>query len=191
MDQRLPPDLKPDTDAAIQFLKSALGDRPAHLVAIKEKKGPVAKTFTLDQADAAKRWIAKHNASKSSIYWHVNELKPGCKDRKATKEDVARVVMFHVDVDDPSEAALAKLKGFAPRPTSILFSGGGYQAFWLLETPTDDLVMAEAINKGLAATLGGDNCHNADRLMRVPGTINWPNAKKKRAGRKPVLAYVL
>ncbi|NDW53899.1 DNA-primase RepB domain-containing protein [Aliiroseovarius sp. PrR006] len=99
--------------------------------------------------------------------------------------------MFHVDVDAPSDFALARLKDFTPRPSVIVFSGGGYQAFWLLDEPMSDLKKAEEINKGLAERLGGDNCHNVDRIMRVPGSINWPNTKKRRAGRKPVLAHVL
>lgn len=95
------------------------------------------------------------------------------------------------DVDDPSDASLAKLKTFDPRRTAIIFSGGRYQAFSLLEEPSHDLTTAEPPKRGLASKLGGDNCHNADRIMRVPGTINWSNAKKRKAGRKPVLANVL
>jgi len=51
--------------------------------------------------------------------------------------------------------------------------------------------MVENINKSLAQHLGGDHCHNIDRIMRLPGTINWPNAKKKEAGRVPVLATII
>jgi len=49
----------------------------------------------------------------------------------------------------------------------------------------------EAINKAIAKVVGGDNCHNVDRIMRVPFTINHPNAKKRKAGRTEALAYVL
>lgn len=180
-----------DMDMAIDFLTSMHGGRHFHLVAIEEGKPPIAKTFANTHPHDLMDWIAEQNDTQHNIYWHVNELKPGVRDRKAKKGDVARVVMFHVDVDDPDEAALAKLRSFEPKPTAIIFSGGGFQSFWLLDKPMEDLAKAEAINKGIAVRLGGDNCHNVDRIMRVPGTINWPNSKKREAGRKPVLANVL
>jgi hypothetical protein len=37
----------------------------------------------------------------------------------------------------------------------------------------------------------GDKCHNIDRIMRLPGTINVPNAKKRKMGRVPTLAYLV
>ena len=49
----------------------------------------------------------------------------------------------------------------------------------------------ELRNAKLAQDLGGDNCHNIDRIMRVPGTINVPNAKKRSQGRVEALAYVV
>lgn len=49
----------------------------------------------------------------------------------------------------------------------------------------------EALNKVIANKVGGDNCHNVDRIMRLPGTINYPNKKKRKAGRTDVLAYLL
>jgi hypothetical protein len=42
-----------------------------------------------------------------------------------------------------------------------------------------------------AKELGADNCHNIDRLLRVPGTINWPNAKKRADGRVPVMSRLV
>jgi hypothetical protein len=72
-----------------------------------------------------------------------------------------------------------------------VFSGGGYQAFWKLREPSTALTRVERVNLEIARRLGGDNCHNIDRIMRLPGTINVPNAKKRNAGRVPTLAYVI
>lgn len=183
--------LSHNTDMAYNFLSGIHGDRPIHLVGIGDGRSPITKTF--DKGDPAEimDWMAEQNARQRNLYWHVNELRPGVENRKAKKGDIARVHMLHVDVDDQSPFVLEKLKAFTPRPTAIIFSGGGYQAFWLLDQPTEDLAKAEAMNKWLADQLGGDHCQNVDRIMRVPGTINWPNAKKKEAGRTPVMAYVL
>jgi hypothetical protein len=68
-------------------------------------------------------------------------------------------------------------------------SGGGYQAFWLLEEPfvvDGEPARAEEIerfNQQLAALFGGDNCHNIDRVMRLPDTVNLPNKTKRDQGR--------
>ena len=100
-----------------------------------------------------------------------------------------RALHLHVDVDD--QAALVRIEAFVPKPTTAVFSGGGYQAFWKLKEPSQELARVERINARLASELGGDKCHNIDRIMRVPGTINVPNDKKRRAGRVPTLAYVV
>lgn len=86
--------------------------------------------------------------------------------------------------------ALSRLEAFTPPPTVIIMSGGGFQAYWKLDAPLTDIDLAERYNASIAKLLGGDKCHNADRIMHVPGTINLP-AKKRAAGRLPVLAKVV
>jgi hypothetical protein len=132
---------------------------------------------------------SKSGRVKSTLYFSVNELKPGVSNRKAAKNDVGRALSGHVDVDDLS--ALDRVRKHLPKPTAVVFSGGGYQAFWKLSEPSTDLARVERINLEIAQRLGGDNCHNIDRIMRLPGTINVPNARKRAAGRVPTLAYVV
>jgi hypothetical protein len=38
---------------------------------------------------------------------------------------------------------------------------------------------------------GGDNCHNVDRVTRLPGTINIPDEKKRARGQTEALAEVV
>lgn len=77
-----------------------------------------------------------------------------------------------------------------PRPTAIVDSGGGFQCFWRLAEEVAPEV-AEAVNMVIAEAMGGDATHDVSRIMRLPGTVNWPNAKKRRAGRVPRLARVV
>lgn len=76
------------------------------------------------------------------------------------------------------------------KPTVTIFSGGGKQAFWRLKEPTSDFEAVESRNSAVAKHLRADRVQNADRMMRVAGTINMPNQKKRLAGRKPALAYI-
>jgi hypothetical protein len=103
---------------------------------------------------------------------------------------------------------LAQLETFQPRPSVAVDSGNGIQCLWQLEervelgkpvwgknkegesalvfspedqAKVDDVEARTAtIMKRLGAKAG---TQNIDRILRLPGTTNLPNAKKKRAGR--------
>ena len=92
-----------------------------------------------------------------------------------------------------------KLKGTRLAFTLIWRTGGGMQAACQIKPAvllqTDDQVReAKAINQGMAGWLAEktkldlDSIDNVDRILRVCGTINWPTAKKREAGRVPCLA---
>ena len=120
-------------------------------------------------------------------------------------------IMLHADSDprdgETIEAAkkriLAAYAAHDPPPSIIVDSGNGLQGLWLLErefvfpkltsAPNskayDEEVQVrvapiEDRNRALAiATDAPPGTHNADRLLRLPGTINFPNAKKTAQGR--------
>ena len=148
-----------------------------------------ARSFEPTRAEAARGWIEARQG-KANLYYSVNELKPSVRNRKAKKEDVARALHLHVDVDDPNALSTDLASSSRNRRRSCSLAAA-YQAFWKLKEPTPDLARVERINADLARKLGGDKCHNIDRIMRLPGTINVPNAKKRKAGRVPTLAYVV
>lgn len=178
---------------AVGFLKEFHPNGFWVLTAINpDRKGTVTKTFT--EAAECEAWIDAQ-VGKSNLYFMVNQP-GGPLTKKATKADVATAPWLHVDIDarvgEPLDQELvrirAKVEGFTPRPTAVVFSGGGYQAFWRLAEPVDD---PEPYNQQLAYLLEGDSCHNVDRIMRLPGTINLPTAKKMERGRTPVETSVL
>ena len=51
-----------------------------------------------------------------------------------------------------------------------------------LDRWTDDLALVEEINKQLAQALGTDDVHNADRVMRLGGTVSHPKPDKLERG---------
>ena len=171
------------------------------------------------QADFSEmaEWIAERNG-KFNMYFSVNPVMRQF-ERKAGRENIKAMAWLHVDIDaraiDPNEgpeAVAAHLKAESdriqallttklppniPPPSVVTFSGGGYQAFWKLAVPVlidGDVAKyedAKLYNVQLETLFDGDNCHNVDRIMRLPGTVNVPDALKQKKGRKPELARVI
>ncbi len=188
----------PDTDGqrntlsdAAAFLASVPGRHS--LVAIHPDTAAIeARIFSQAEMDAARAWIAERNGT-YNLYWSPNE--PAAHARSAsklTKAEIGRVRFLHVDLDPAHDADLdterARLRAAvdaAPeaRGAMAVDSGGGFGLFWPV---ADDMAHdeAERANKALAARLGGDrSAWNIDRIMRLPGTLNLPTAKKRARGR--------
>ena len=155
--------------------------------------------------DAAVRFAEDWNTGEQrNLYWTVNPLMrdPGPKPREA---DVLEMRWIHVDVDPrpredlqaEQERIRAMLGSADPRPSAVVYSGGGYQAFWRLEKPVpingrEELyAQAKLYNRQMEIIYDADSCHNVDRLMRLPGTTNWPSARKIEKGRQVVMARIV
>jgi hypothetical protein len=197
-----------DNAAARDFLRLIYPDGPWVLTAILlDRMGIVTRTFYPATEAALLQFLKTHNGV-SNVYFSTN---PPLRDltKKAEREDIKEVAYLHVDLDpragEDVEAEQRRIfdllsepmpKGLPP-PTCVVFSGGGYQAFWKLETPipiNGDVERAERaklFNLKIEQLLGGDHCHNIDRIMRLPGTVNIPDAKKLAKGRKPTLAKLM
>ena len=203
----------------LTFLRSFHPAGPWVLSAIHPEppKQIETRTFMPDEAEACAQWVERHNVERN-IYFSVN-LPNRRLTKKATKTDIHSVPWLHVDIDaraaDPRDmevegAAAAHLareierirllvtdRCPTPAPTVIIFSGGGYQVFWRLEVPfavDGQLELAEELagyNRQLLNELDGDiSAPNADRIMRLPQTTNWPDEKKRKRGRLVALAEV-
>lgn len=196
-----------NTAEAIRFLQHWNPDDAWVLTAIHGdvEKTTETRTFLPHDWKSAGEWISSISG-RSNLYFHPNPAM-GALRRKATKNDIARMHCIHVDIDPRKgaelfperERILKMLTKFAPEPSALIDSGGGYQAFWLLE-PEPNLVVngdmtkikfLERYNRQMELLLGGDNCFNIDRLMRLPGTVNVPDAKKRERGRVPAPATLV
>lgn len=193
------------TKDAIDFLRRWSPEGPWVLTAIVPDGRTDTATFTPASWAKCVEWIESHQG-KRNLYFHVNPVRRAM-DVKASKEDMARLAWLHVDMDpragedfeEERARALKMLQGYTPRPTVIVDSGGGFQGFWKL-VPSDKLIIdgsvakaqeLEAYNIQLEKVFQADHCHNVDRIMRLPGTINIPTAKKTKKGRKPVMAQLV
>ncbi len=187
---------------ACAFLRKFHPQAPWVLTAIIEGKIPTTATFQSGREASMLGWIARWQKQERNIYFLVGEPESDTFSKKAEKSDIAAVCYLWCDLDcsriDWRNAEIvaaemgklrAKLDAFPLPPTVIINSGGGLQAFWKLSEPAiEHPEETEAANKALAVALGGDHCHNIDRIMRLPGTTNYPNKKKREAGRVPVPA---
>jgi hypothetical protein len=197
--------MKGKSQQSIEFLKKWNKNGPWVLTAIQiDKKAITTNTFHSKDEKELFQWLEKYNGNRN-IYFHVNSVMRDLSS-KALKEDIKSADWLHIDIDPQQgenleqerDRALGlltdKLPKGIPNPTVVVFSGGGYQGFWRLKQPfiIDGHIKKaeefELYNKRLEQIFGGDHCHNIDRIMRLPGTINIPDAKKKKAGRTEELS---
>jgi putative DNA primase/helicase len=157
-----------------------------------------------------RRWIWERQGGDvgwANIYFHPNSLiKPI--NKKASKTDVKALTTLHVDVDcragEDQEQGIARIvsllkklrgkEGTILTPSDIITSGGGAQAYWRMEAPVpingneDVIADLQRYNVHIKMELEGDDCQSLDHIMRMPGTVNIPDEKKRAKGRKPRLA---
>lgn len=197
-----------DTNAATDFLQKWKPGGPWILCAFHESDRELpARAFDADTVHELPGWLDDLQRRGFNVYFHVNPCRPGL-NKKAEKADVVAMEWLHVDVDPQKGKPIAEEQTRIrhllekvgdlglPEPSVVTFSGGGYQAFWKLAEPiplgTPEAVAdAERFNVQIAKLLGADNCHNVDRIMRLPGTVNFPDKKKRDRGQVPVRADVV
>lgn len=169
-----------------------------HLVAIlpdaPKTTMPHGKYFGTD-IDAALRWAANANGNGWGVYWTLNYVGPSV-GTKPSKKDIQAARGAHCDIDPPKDGSawdkgevIGALTEHNVPPSLIIDSGNGVQPVWLLDSAARDWAEIEAANIGIRDKFKGDpHCHNIDRLLRVPGSVNYPNKAKRDSGRVPCMA---
>lgn len=119
---------------------------------------------------------------------------------KVKKSDISRARAVWVDIDPPKDCEdikawkadrLARLvvSDELSQKSAVIDSGGGLQLVWRFSGTIDE---CEAVNRKLAHRYDADLATwNADRILRCPGTTNWPDARKRARGRTPAPALLL
>ncbi len=127
-------------------------------------------------------------------------------ERRGTRDAVRFVIAtwadldFHqLDADDRGHAEAVgyeRISSLGIQPSILVRTGNGLQAWWHFHEPI--LISAqhpasyfESINRGIAKKLGGDAVHDLARVLRIPGTVNLPDAKKRARGCVPVMARLV
>jgi hypothetical protein len=194
------------TSAAVRFLELLRPTGPWTVTAIYPDDmqriggdvGP-APTHTFTDSAALEKWIEARNGH-ANLYHTANGLKQPM-DKKPSAADVQVFEFAHVDIDCDKgvegvegiearkEIARTGLELHDPPPAFIVDTGGGLQALWRLSNPkrlrtSKGIERAKAVNRFLVRALGGDDkCINPSHLLRLPGTVNFPDARKRARGR--------
>ena len=184
---------------AIKFLDWLRPSGPRALTAIIPDGTTVTKSFGPKQPNATRDWLEAYDG-KRNLYYSLNPTPKGLAE-KADKTEILAAEFVHVDIDphavgsteDCKSRALAEVKTCdLPEPSAAIDSGNGIQFLWRLEAPVVPAEDIEPINRALIEVFGaGKGTYNCDRILRLPGTINLPNAKKRRAGRVKCQSKVL
>lgn len=143
------------------------------------------------------------------------------RDERASKKHIVEVGYVHADMDPQDgkgkkaakrsqqraqaeraaerERILASVRAYPRRPTWLIDSGRGFQVLFQLEAPLPiraecleaDAEAHERYSRQLANDLQGDKLADVSRIFRLPGTVNWGNPEKARAGHVQRLARVV
>lgn len=203
--------LKPDTTATAAFLREItrgweyLGEPVVlELRCLFPERTPGIARFGYTEAGIAD--LIAHaqgmNAAGLNCYVCPNPVRAGAPLRRdgkmsgAMDEDIPAAFYFWADGDD--EAAATAIRNFVgPKYTALVMTGTQPtprpHIYWrIADAPMRDLATWSTIQRGIARTLSTDRTViNPARIMRLPGTVNWPTPAKAAKGRVAELATFL
>lgn len=147
---------------------------------IRQKKlRPAFFPATLEGAKECYKTALAHDKAGRDCYVqctllkHIPPLRNG-KQGRGTKEDVLGGNDLYIDIDRPE-----KPNG-GLTPTILVSSGRGWHMHFGLRAFVDDPAKIEELNKKLAAKYQADDCWDASRLLRIPGTRNHKDPKNPK-----------
>ena len=153
-----------------------------------------AARFNLADIDQAVEHAEVMNKAKANIYMCINPVDPisPIPAGKAAK-DTDIMAAFYCFADADTKGAMENIMSFAgPKFTMSVKTGttpfARGHAYWELEEPCQNMDAWRDVQKAIAASLQTDPAViNPSRIMRVAGTVSWPNQKKQDKGYVPEL----
>lgn len=125
----------------------------------------------------------------ANVYVGVNPRKPDTDTRRAGSAADVEIAFFHfADLDDADAVAAAGRRLKALPPTFTLTTGTTPHRrphfYWKLDEPVRNMPAWTQAQLGIAQALDGDSVIDPPRIMRLAGTVNWPDQKKLQRGYK-------
>ena len=155
------------------------------LRAFGEGKQPQTARFKPEWIDDAVDWAAKMNALSFNIYAVRNPVRADC-TTSAKDGDILAAFFLWADCDDPDSAgnvyrfdgpkwSAAVTTGRAPSPR--------VHVYWELVEPCRDMAAWRQMQIDIAAHFQSDGAViNPSRIMRVGGTVTYPDSRKRGKG---------
>ena len=157
-----------------------------------EHRNPVTQRFALHACDEAVDLAVRMNDVGLNIYMTINPISNNAAVKAAKDADILRAHYTFLDADDQSglsglNALVAKLE-----PDIIVITGiiphERRHAYWRLLEPCNDLNLWRYWQLDRAKRYQTDTAvTNPSRIMRVAGTVSYPNTAKLAKGYVPEL----
>lgn len=142
--------------------------------------------------DTALTEIKKHSDGENVYVGIATRKTNGTAEGDGDKEHLEKVTALWADLDHrqngDEEAFETALKSLPNPPSMRVTSGHGEHCYWRLDEPFELATEAardrfELVLKGLSSYLNADpTATDSTRILRVPGTTNYPGAKKRAKG---------
>lgn len=142
--------------------------------------------FPMDAIEEAVAYASLSNHCGRNLYVGVNPRLPTClKVDSACDEHIAQAYWQFADLDDV-EAVVVALNGLPVACDLAVYTGTKphtrLHLYWALAEPQTDLALWSENQQGAAQALGGDKVIDPRRIMRLAGSVSYPNAKKAEKG---------
>ena len=144
--------------------------------------------------DAAVDYVESQNASNNNCYVTVNPIRTDRTGKASSTDDVICSFFAFADADD--QQGMDNIRAFAgPLPSMTVKTGStphmrGH-AYWELDEPVYNLKAWTDLQKAILTSLKTDQAiHNPDRIMRIAGTVAWPDQKKRGKGYVPEISTI-
>lgn len=182
-----PHDIKKFVEYITQSWDTLDGNPMIEIRAIGASRQVSISRFALDWIDDAVQHAEAMNAAKQNVYMVINPIDGYAKIDKGAKDgDIMAAFFAFADAD--SDDSMKNILSFAgPKFTMSVKTGSvpyvrGH-AYWQLEEPCLNMDAWRQVQRSIAASLGTDPVViNPSRIMRVAGTVSWPNEDKRSRG---------
>lgn len=182
----------PDSDAIradLMFMTRRWGDLPQpakmELRSFDGRSDPHWAQFTLARIDEAVAWAAEENAALRNVYVVRNPIRM---DQRGSASDPDIIAAFFCWADCDDEVATGNVRRFdGPKWTAAVTTGKTphtrVHLYWELSEPVGNLGAWREMQVAIASHFQSDPVViNPSRIMRVGGTIAYPDPKKQAKG---------
>ena len=157
---------------------------------LSEKRTLKPKRFSLDVIDEAVDFAISMNGQKLNIYMTINPIDINASIKAgsgATDTDILRTHYSFADADNQAGLTGITKLSMLCEPDIVVTTGTvpheRRHAYWRLSEACTDLELWRSTQLNIATLFATDkSVINPSRLMRVAGTVNYPNTHKQERG---------